>query len=196
MSGPPRVLLVAVCARARALLRGQLPPAWSVEEVDGAAAAVKRLDEVPRDVMIVDLPRAGELVAAARAGHPGLWAIVVSDHVNGDEMRALRRGGAALVLPRPSEAGDLRAWVEHGTNMARLATTTSRPPIERRRTERRRPGSSISSAAITIPTPTPQTTLAPTPAPAPTTPAPTTPASTPSPATTRTADEPPAAPGV
>lgn len=183
MSGsPPRVLLVAPDARARAVLRGQLPPEWAVREADGAAAAMARLEEGPVDVVITDLPRGTELVTAARARHPAVWAIVVTDQVDGEEMRALRRSGAALVLPRPSEPGDLRAWVEHGASMARLATTTTKPPIERRRTERRRSASSISSSSIVIPTPTPQSTLAPMPHPAP--PAPSTPTSTPAPAPT------------
>ncbi len=176
MTPAPRVLLVAPDAPARPLLRGQLPAEWTVREVDGAAAALARLDEGPCDVMITDLPRAADLVAAARSRHPGLWAIVVTDQADGEEMRALRRSGSALVLPRPSEPGDLRAWVEHGANMARLASTTTKPPIERRRTERRRSGSSIA-----IPTPSPQSTLAP-PIPPRAAPAPSTPTSTPSPA--------------
>ncbi len=183
MSGSPRVLLVAPDARARAVLRGQLPPEWQVREADGAAAAMARLDEGPLDVVITDLPRATELVTASRARHAALWAIVVTDQVDGEEMRALRRSGAALVLPRPSEPGDLRAWVEHGASMARLATTTTKPPIERRRTERRRSASSLgSSSSISIPTPTPRSTLAPTDPPRPAPPAPSTPASTPAPA--------------
>lgn len=181
MSGsPPRVLLVAPDARARAALRGQLPAEWQVREADGAGAVMARLEEGPADVVITDLPRAIELVTSARARHPALWAIVVTDHADGEEMRALRRSGAALVLPRPSEPGDLRAWVEHGASMARLATTTTKPPIERRRTERRRSASSISSAGIAIPTPTPQSTLAPPDPPRPA-PAPSTPTRTPAP---------------
>jgi DNA-binding NtrC family response regulator len=176
---PPRVLLVAPDAGARAVLRGQLPPEWPVREADGAASALARLEEGPLDVVITDLPRATELVTAARARHPAAWAIVVTDQVDGEDMRALRRSGAALVLPRPSEPGDLRAWVEHGASMARLATTTTKPPVERRRTERRRSASSIgSSSSISIPTPTPQSTLAPTDPPRP---APSTPTSTPAP---------------
>lgn len=174
----PRVLLVVPDAGTRAALRGQLPLEWQVREADGVAAAMARLEEGATDVVLTDLPRPTAFVTAVRARQPAPWVIVVADLVDGEELRALRRSGLALTLPRPSEPGDLRAWAEHGVSMARLATTTTKPPIERRRTERRRSGSSLSSSAISIPTPPPHTSLAPPPRPAPTTPT-STPAPTP-----------------
>ena len=52
------------------------------------------------DVVIVDLGRGGDQIAAVRASHPGARIVAYGPHVDDENMDAARAAGADVVVPR------------------------------------------------------------------------------------------------
>jgi DNA-binding NarL/FixJ family response regulator len=107
--------------RLLALLR-RIPAVTVVGEADSVKSALEGLASTAVDVVLLDLQLGDgtglDVLAAVRARHPGVRAIVISNFANGPYRQASLAAGATVFLDKSIEFGRLdeilRGWAEDG----------------------------------------------------------------------------------
>ena len=112
-----RVLVVDDEPSLRKVLQAQLGRAgYDVEAVSDGAEAIRRLEEMPCDLVVSDLKMPGidglELLAHTRRFFPGLPLIVITAHGTVDSAVEALRLGAADYITKPFDLTELQGAVE------------------------------------------------------------------------------------